>query len=187
MAERAMNRRTLVISGASALALFGLASKSGLAAPVIQSGGGIFGGGSIQAGGGPAEFSVFGSRFVVEGSDTPLFVGSLSYLDVVGKTTIESTTITAYGPVEGSEATTRQMSGIATLNGAGAHPFNAILTDGGPIGSGADVFDLALGADGATDVGNAVYEVQSGVQAGNLQLIDFTFADESGATPTAAG
>jgi hypothetical protein len=153
---------------------------------MVQSGGGIAGGGSVQAGGGPAEFSVFGSRFVTDANDT-IFVGSLSYLDVVAKTTIESTSVTAYGPVEGNEATMRQMSGICTVNGAGAHPFNAILTDGGPIGSGADVFDLAVGADGATEVGDAMYEVQSSVQAGNLQLVDFPFSAPGAGSPTPAG
>jgi len=168
------------------MAALGVASRSGLAAPVVQSGGGIAGGGSVQAEGGPAEFSVFGSRFVTDTGDT-LFVGALSYLDVVAKTTIESTAITAYGPVEGNEETMRQMSGICTVNGEGAHPFNVILTDGGPIGSGADVFDLAVGADGASVVGDATYEIQSAVQAGNLQLIEFPFTEEGGATPTPAG
>jgi hypothetical protein len=181
-----VNRRTLVVSGAAALAAFGLAARPGSAAMVVQSGGGIAGGGSIQADGGPAEFSVFGSRFAVEGSDELIFVGSLSYNDVVAKQIIESLSVSAYGPVEGSEATTRQMSGTCTINGEGVHPFNAILTDGGPIGSGADMFELAVGADGATEVGDAIYEVQSSVQSGNLQLIDFNFSS-SEASPTPAG
>jgi hypothetical protein len=186
MVEHALNRRTLVLSGAAAMAALNLSLRSGLAAPVIQSGGGIAGGGSVQADGGPAEFSVFGSRFVTETEET-VFVGALSYLDVVAKTTIESTAISAYGPVEGNEATMRQMSGTCTVNGKGAHPFNLILTDSGPIGSGADVFDLAVGADGATEVGDAIYEVQSAVQAGNLQLIEFPFTEAGVASPTPAG
>jgi hypothetical protein len=184
--DHGLNRRTLVLSGAAALAALGIEARSGAAAMVVQSGGGIAGGGSIQAEGGPGEFSVFGSRFITDTQET-IFVGSLSYLDVVAKTTIESTSISAYGPVEGSEATTRQMSGICTVNGGGAHPFNAILTDGGPIGSGADMFDLAVGADGATEVGDAEYAIQSAVQAGNLQLIDFVFTAGTEASPTAAG
>ncbi len=186
MADVSMNRRSLMFASAASMAAFGLMAKTGLAAPVVQSGGGVAGGGSVQADGGPAEFSVFGSRFITDTGDT-LFVGALSYLDVVAKTTIESTSITAYGPVEGNEATMRQMSGICTVNGEGAHPFNVILTDGGPIGSGADVFDLAVGADGATTVGDATYEIQSAVQAGNLQLIDFPFTEEGQASPTPAG
>src|SRR4051812_21066069 len=118
MVEHALNRRTLVLSGAAAMVAFGVAAHSGSAAPVVQSGGGIAGGGSVQSEGGPAEFSVFGSRFVTDTDDT-LFVGALSYLDVVAKTTIESIDILAYGPVEGSEATTRQMSGTCTKNGEG--------------------------------------------------------------------
>jgi hypothetical protein len=186
MVEYALNRRTLVLSGAAAMAAFGIAARAGSAAPVVQSGGGIAGGGSVQAEGGPAEFSVFGSRFVTDTQES-LFVGSLSYLDVVAKTTIESTAISAYGPVEGNESTMRQMSGTCTVNGEGAHPFNLILTDGGPIGSGADVFDLAVGPDGATEVGDAEYEIQSSVQAGNIQIIEFPFSPNSEASPTAAG
>ena len=116
-----------------------------------------------------------------------LFVGALSYSMSSPKRSSKSIFITAYGPVEGNEATMRQMSGICTVNGEGAHPFNVILTDGGPIGSGADVFDLAVGADGATTVGDATYEIQSAVQAGNLQLIDFPFTEEGQASPTPAG
>jgi hypothetical protein len=186
MPEIAMNRRTLVVSGAAALAMVGLAPRGGLAAMVVQSGGGIAGGGSLQADGGPAEFVVFGSRWAVEESDQPIFIGTLSYNDVVGKTIIESTEITAYGPVEGSEDTMRQMSGFATMNGEGKRPFNLVLTDGGPIGSGADMFELAVGADGATEVTEAEYEIQSAVQAGGLQLINFDFSG-SLASPTPAG
>lgn len=186
VSEQALNRRTLVVSGAAALGALGLASRAALAVPVVQSGGGIAGGGSLQADGGPAEFSVFGSRFVTDTGET-LFVGSLSYLDVVAKTTIESVSISAYGPVEGSEGTMRQMSGICTMNGEGKHPFNLVLTDGGPIGSGADAFDLAVGADGDTEVGDAIYGIQSGVQAGNLQIIEFPFTDDATGSPTPAG
>ncbi|HET9660306.1 MAG TPA: hypothetical protein VFP05_08240, partial [Thermomicrobiales bacterium] len=83
--------------------------------------------------------------------------------------------------------TTRQMSGTCTVNDAGVHPFNAILTDGGPIGSGADMFELAVGPDGATEVGDAEYEIQSSVQAGNIQLIEFPFSPDGEASPTPAG
>jgi hypothetical protein len=186
MSEIVTNRRTLVISGAAALAMVGLAPRGALAAPVVQSGGGIAGGGGLQADGGPAEFVVFGSRWDVEESDTPIFVGTLSYNDVVGKTIIESTEITAYGPVEGSEDTMRQMTGFATMNGAGKHPFNLVLTDGGPIGSGADMFQLGVGADGAGEVTEAIYEIQSIVQSGGLQIITFDFSG-SLASPTPAG
>jgi hypothetical protein len=187
MPEIVTNRRKVVISGAAALAMVGLAPRGGLAAPVVQSGGGIAGGGSVQSpDGGPAEFTVFGSRWDVEESDTPIFIGTLSYLDVLGNVTIESTEIVAYGPVEGSEDTMRQMSGFATMNGEGRHPFNLVLTDGGPIGSGTDTFQLAVGADGAAEVTQAEYETQSAVQSGGLQLIDFDFSG-SLASPTPAG
>ena len=90
MSEFTPNRRTLVLSGAAALAAFGLAARGDTAARVIQSGGGIAGGGSVQTDTeGPGEFSVFGSQFVAEDSDTPIFVGSLSYLDVLANMTVD--------------------------------------------------------------------------------------------------
>ena len=185
MSEFTTNRRTIVISGAAAMAAFSLAPRSGTAAPMIQSGGGISGGGSVTTDTeSPAEFSVFGSRFEVEGSDTPLFIGSLNYLDVTAQMTVESTSISAYGPVEGAEATTRQMTGMATVNGEGAYPFNVILTDGGAIGTGSDLFELGVGNDGETEVSEPSYLVQSTVQSGNLQLLTFDFGNlEVSATP----
>lgn len=183
-----MNRRTLVISGSAALAALGITARAGLAAPVIQSGGGIAGGGSVTTDTeGPGEFSIFGSQFAVEESDTPLFIGSLSYLDVTASMTVESTSITAYGPLEGAEATTRQMTGISTVNGEGAYPFMVTLVDGGPIGTGSDSFQLAVGNDGETEVTDPSYLVQSTVQSGNLQLITFDFGNlEVSGSPVSA-
>ena len=186
MTDGTWNRRTVMISGAAALAALGLHARGASAAPMVQSGGGIAGGGSVQANGGPAEFTVFGSRFVAEDGETLLFLGSLQYLDVTANQMIESVSISAYGPVEGSEDTTRQMSGIATINGEGAYPFDLVLVDGGGIGEGADMFDLALGADGASVVEQATYEIHSNVQSGGLQLIEFAF-EAAAATPTPAG
>jgi hypothetical protein len=108
----------------------------------------------------------------------------LSFNDILAKTKIESIEVTAYGPVEGSEGSTRQMSGTAAINGEGVHPFDLVLTDDGPIGAGADIFWLAVGADGASEVGEAIYEIQSVVQSGNLQLLTFDFGNgEPSATP----
>lgn len=184
MTERSIDRRTLVLSGAAAVALLGVASPRSARAAVVQSGGGIAGGGGLEADSGPAEFSVFGSQFIVEGQDTPLVFGSLSFIDVVANTKIESIEVTAYGSVEGSEGSTRQLSGTAAINGEGVHPFDLVLTDDGPIGAGADVFWLAVGADGASEVGEAIYEIQSVVQSGNLQLLTFDFGSgDSNATP----
>ena len=167
------------------MAVFGLAARGSLAAPVIQSGGGITGGGSVLTDSeSPAEFSVFGSQCIVDGSESPIFAGALSYLDVTGQMTVESISITAYGPLEGSEATTRQMSGIATVNGAGAYPFNLTLVDGGAIGTGADSFQLTVGNDGETEVKDPSYLIQSVVQSGNLQLLTFDFGSvDASATP----
>lgn len=121
---------------------------------------------------------------MIDGSNTPVFAGALSYLDVTGNMTIESTSISAYGPLEGAEATTRQMTGVATVNGAGAYPFNLTLVDGGAIGTGADSFQLAVGNDGETEVTEPSYLVQSDVQSGNLQLLSFDFGSvDASATP----
>lgn len=188
MSTISTNRRTLVLSGAAALAAVGLMPRNGVAARVIQSGGGIAGGGSVTTDSeGPGEFSVFGSQFSVEGSDTPIFFGSLSYLDVTASMTIESISITAYGPLEGAEATTRQMTGTCSVNNKGVHPFDVTLVDGGPIGTGSDSFQLAVGNDGEADVTDPFYLVQSTVQSGNLQLIDFVFEDDADASATPAG
>lgn len=187
MTDPSLNRRTLVRAGTLGFAMLGLASQSGSAASPNVIADAITGGGVMQAGGGPAEFSVFGASFLTPTSDTPRFAGSLNYIDVVAKTIVISVSISAFGPVEGSESTTRQMSGIATVDGAGAHPFDAILTDGGPIGSGLDQFQLRVGADGATSTRDPVYEVQSAVQAGNLQLLSISLGDNTEASPTPAG
>ncbi len=187
MTEPSVNRRTLVRAGTLGFAMLGLASQSAGAASSTITADAITGGGVMQAGGGPAEFSVFGASFLTATSDAPRFAGSLSFSDVVAKTIVVSVSISAFGPVEGSAATTRQMSGIATVDGAGAHPFDVILTDGGPIGSGLDRFELRVGADGASATRDPIYEVQSAVQAGNLQLLSISIGDESEASPTPAG
>lgn len=187
MSENSIDRRTLVRLGATSLALFGLAVPSTATAQDAASPGGIAGGGSMQAGGGPAEFSAFAVTIATGANDQPVLLGALSYLDVAAKTRIESTSISALAPVEGRESTTWQLSGMATVDGAGAHPFNAVLTDGGPIGSGLDQFELVVGQDGATDASDPVYEVQSTVQAGNIQRISVPPSSTGAATPTPAG
>jgi hypothetical protein len=46
------------------------------------------------------------------------------------------------------------------------------------------MFELGIGNDGETEVAEPSYLVQSSVQSGNLQLIDFDFASlEVSATP----
>ncbi len=187
MTGPSLNRRTLIRAGTLGFAILGVESRSGSAASPLLTADGMTGGGVLQAGGGPAEFSVFGASFLGETSAAPRFAGSLSYIDVVGKTIVESVSISAFGPVEGSESTTRQMSGIATVDGAGAHPFDVILTDGGPIGSGLDQLELRVGADGATNTADPIYQVQSAVQAGNLELLSITLGSDSDASPTPAG
>lgn len=187
MTGSTLNRRTLVGSGALALALAGLATSDATAAVSFETIDGIAGGGTMQAGGGPAEFSVFAARCASEENRDGIVIGALHYLDVVGKLDIESISITAFGPVEGSETTTRQLSGVATIGGAGTHPFDAVLTDGGPIGSGSDHFELRVGADGASTVGDPMYQVQSVVQAGNLQRIAFSASPNATGSPTPAG
>lgn len=187
MIEESMDRRTFARSSITTLALLGVGVHTATAASPLYSLDGIAGGGAMQAGEGPAEFSVFAARFVVENEEPAQLVGVLSYLDVAAKTTIESISVSLFSPLEGKESTTRQLSGIATINGLGTHPFETILTDSGPIGSGGDTFELRVGEDGAKTVENPVYTVQSAIQAGNLQLITISPDSTTAASPTPAG
>lgn len=186
MDRSSFDRRSFV-AGSAALALFGFVSHTNAVIQTATSMQGIAGGGTIETSNGPAEFSVIGLVLSSPADSTINIVGSLSFLDTVGKTAIESTSVTTLGPVEGSNFTTWQLSGTATLDGAGVHPFALRLTDDGPIGSGRDEFELTLGIDGESEVGDAIYTAKSNVQAGNLQAIVYSLDTAEPASPTPAG
>jgi len=148
----------------------------------VMSGGGIAGGGVVAVdGGGEANFSVFGSRFVVEDQDEPLIFGSLIWTDADG-TSLVSTEVTAYGPVAGAEETTRQMSGLLTMDGEGSHPFTLTLVDGGGPGEGSDALTLTVQPEGATPAASpvtndAAYSADAALTSGDLQLLTFDFEE----------
>lgn len=173
-----LSRRNALIGGAAVAAMIPAASKAQLA-PVIQSGGGIAGGGSIVLeNGGTASFSVFGSRFEVEGQNSPAFFGSFSLVDS-GDQEITSTDITNYAPVDGDD-TSRDMTGLATLNGDGPYAFSLRMTDSGFPG-GSDRLSLTLqpAETAATPSAavEAIYSLDGALETGDLQLITFEFAE----------
>lgn len=172
-----VSRRNALLGGAAVAAMIPLGAKAQLA-PVIQSGGGIAGGGSIAVqGGGTANFSIFGSRFEIEGQDQPAFFGSFNLVDSNDQQ-ISSIEITNYAPVEGEE-NAREMTGFATLNGAGRYPFSLKLVDAGTPESG-DTVHLAVQPEGpqATPATGAVtYGIDGTLETGDLQLLTFDFGE----------
>jgi hypothetical protein len=147
-------------------------------APVIQSGGGIAGGGSIAVqGGGTANLSIFGSRFEIEGQEDAMFFGSLNLVDSAG-VQISGTEITNYAPVEGDE-NSREMTGFAALNGQGRYPFSLKLTDAGLPGSG-DTVQLTVLPEGSAatpSAAEASYALDGTLETGDLQLLTFDFGE----------
>jgi hypothetical protein len=172
-----VSRRSAMLGGAAAVAMIPIGARAQLA-PVIQSGGGIAGGGSIAVqGGGTANFSVFGSRFEVEGQDQAVFFGSLNLVDSDG-TQISSTEITKYAPVEGDE-NSREMTGFAALNDEGRYLFSLKLTDAGSPG-GDDSVQLSLLPDGTVatpSAAEAAYAIDGTLETGDLQLLTFDFGE----------
>jgi hypothetical protein len=166
-----ISRRIALAGGAGALAAVSLA-RSSSAAPVVQSGGGISGGGSIATEGGEAQFSAFGSRFAIADADAPLIVAAFRFFDQAANTLVNSLEVSDYGPVAGSEETTRQMTGTATVNGGGVHPFMLVLVDGGGPGEEKDSIDLKVGEDGAESADQPLYQAAGTLETGDLQLVD---------------
>src|SRR3954454_5802604 len=103
-------RRGALVAGAAGTAALSLFPRDMAAqrAPVIQSGGGIAGGGAVSlSDGGNASFSVFGSRFDVVDQENPTIFGGLFISDSTGKQ-LASVEVTDYAPVEG-ETNARKM------------------------------------------------------------------------------
>lgn len=180
--EQGINRRKALIGGGAAALAASLGARGVAAAQKgIQSGGGIAGGGVIEiADGGTATFSVFGSRFQVDGQAEPVFFGSLSWSDSNG-TTLTSTAISAYGPVEGEDAA-REMSGTLAMNGEDGYAFTIKLVDGGAPGEGKDTVTLTVapageGAAATPMAADAAYGADATLTSGDLQLLIFEFAE----------
>jgi hypothetical protein len=181
--ENRVSRRNALLGGGTAVALAASLAMRGVAAAQqkgIQSGGGIAGGGVIEVSdGAEATFSVFGSRFVVDGEPDPIFFGNLTWVDSRA-VTLASTEISAYGPVEGEE-NAREMTGFLTMNGEGNHPFTLKMVDGGGPGEGKDTMTLTVQASGeaaATPATGAVaYTADATLTNGDLQLLSFEFPE----------
>lgn len=182
-----MRKTSTTVSRRGALAA-GVAGAAALAAlphgahaqhpPVIQSGGGIAGGGAISLVSGElAVFSVFGSRFETEDADTPVILGNL-LVTSSGNLQLASVEVTHYAPVEGEE-NARQMTGFASVDGEGRLPFTLKLIDGGTPGAGKDHVQLSVESDAsdATPAGDAsAWNIDAVLENGDLQLIDFNFS-----------
>jgi hypothetical protein len=164
------------VAGAAALSAFpkGMSAQR---APVIQSGGGIAGGGAVTlSDGGTASFSVFGSRFEVVDQDEPTIFGGLFITDSTGNQ-LASVQVSNYEPVEGEE-NARQMTGTANIDGKGSFPFTLKLIDGGAPGEGKDQFQLVVepSSDATPSPDDAFMNIDSVIEPGDLQLIVFEFS-----------
>ena len=184
------SRRRVVGAWAGALAALGLVGVAA-AQRSVSSGGGIAGGGSVATAEGEAHFSLFGSRFMLEGQDDPVVFGSLRWVDPHWQglgLTLESTEISAYGPIPNPE-NARELRGLATANGVGSHPFVLRMEVAGPPGSGEDMVSLAIIDASGTPVAlpaagtpaidtqgvDLTYAVSGPLTSGDLELLTFEF------------
>lgn len=175
-----ISRRHALVAGAAAAVAVPFLNLEASAAPVVQGGGGIAGGGSVATqGGAVANFSVFGSRFERDDS-TIQFFGSLILTDDTGLKLVASE-ISDYGTIEG-EDDARQLQGFATINDEGRYPFSLKLVAAGFPGSGADSILLEVHADteevGATPrASDLVYSIGAALDTGDLMILTFDFGD----------
>jgi hypothetical protein len=179
-------RNAIAFGGVAALAALSAPDRAA-AVPSIQSGGGLAGGGSVAVqGGGEANFSVFGSRFVVDGQTEPLIFGSLIWADSNG-VELSSVKVVDYGPA-GGDPNARRLEGFATLNGEGNHPFTLMLFPEAGPGKGADRVQLKVlaalpspatpeGAASPNAAAEPVYSSDDALKSGDLQLLTFDFPD----------
>jgi hypothetical protein len=178
--EQGISRRhALIGGGAAALAASFAAHGVAVAQKGVQSGGGIAGGGTIDAqDGGEANFSVFGSQFLVDGVAEPILFGSLRWRDANGVTLI-STAITAYGPVEGDEQA-REMSGVLAMDGEDGYPFTIRMVAGVNLGeSSVSLTVLPAGASATATpiISMPVYTADGPLTSGDIQLLTFEFPE----------
>ncbi len=173
-------RNALALWGAAAFAALSISQRAG-ASSSIRTGGGLAGGGSVEVQGGVANFSVFGSRFVVADQPKPLIFGSLRWVDSNG-VDLRSTKIVNYGP-SGGDPNARILEGFATMNGQGEHPFSLMLFDEAGPEKGADHIQLmvlpSLPATATPEApmatGEPIYSSDGALKSGDLQLLTFDF------------
>ncbi len=164
-----INRRTALVGGAGAVAVTALGFKSAIAAPTIQSGGGVAGGGSVALGEDSAQFSLFASRFTVVDQGDPLIFGRFQWMDSSGFG-FESSAIASYGPIDGDGENARALEGTVTLASGEEHPFTLRVVDSSVPGGAGDDLELAVGPAEAL-----VYEVKATLTTGDIQLLTFEF------------
>ena len=168
-----INRRGAMALGAGALAALAQLPRGGApaaAAPAIQSGGGIAGGGTVALPDGvTAQFSLFASRFVVDGEDEPIITGRVQWVQDDGHS-LESTTITDYGPAPEIDADARMISGVGTGGDGAEVPFRFMVIDREGPGTGQDVIQIILG-----DLQNPAFKHDGTVATGDIQLLTFEF------------
>lgn len=171
--SRNMNRRTAVTAGAGVLAgmaLLGRGATPALAAPAIQSGGGVAGGGTVALeDGGMASFSLFASRFAVEGQEEPLISGRLQWVQDDGHS-LESSEITNYGPLPDVDANARVIEGIGKGGDGADVPFRFVVIDLDGPGTGKDVIQVILG-----EPANPAFKLDGTLATGDIQLLTFEF------------
>ncbi len=168
-----VSRRLAVLGGSAALAGVGLIAggvKTASANHSIQSGAGLGGGGSIELESGAiAQFSVFGSRFTIEGHDEPSIFG-LVHLKDDAEFTFTSTSIESYGPIEGDEDNARGLSGTGKLADGSELPFaiRAVPSDTDEP----DTIEITIGRED-----EPVYTVNGPLASGDLTLLSFDFSE----------
>ena len=180
--ERAsVNRRRIVAAGGAA-ALLGLAgNRKQASADSVRTGGGIAGGGWLDFGPSEAQFSVFGSTFVVEESDEPVIFGSFNWADAAGFT-LTSSQVVSYGPDRADEQA-RVMTGFVTHSETEkTHAFRLRLTDGGGPGEELDMIELLVGGEVEAsaevpeiEIASAMVDAKGKITVGDLQLLTFEF------------
>lgn len=140
-------RAAITALGAASLASLTL-SRSNVAFAAISSAAGVVAGGSLEGPNGPIQFSAFGSRLQLDDVAEPVLHGALAWHDPVGMDgaplTIALVAVDSYGP--GDVETARVMTGTASVNGEGEHPFALRLVDSGEIGAAVDTIRLVVGS-----------------------------------------
>jgi hypothetical protein len=171
-------RREVIAFGAGGLAAAALAAlrnpSSARAFMAVQGAGGITGGGEVTTGAGAGEFILFGSRFEMSELDEPLFFGVFELKNENGPL-LQSTSITAYGPVKGSEETTREMSGLLTVDGEGSYPFTLVAVDQAGIEKKDDHLTLTVDLTGSELEAGSLDLEEAKVTRGDVQLLTFKF------------
>jgi hypothetical protein len=186
MKMKPVTRRTVLGSSAAALAALNLPRFAGAAQRVVQGGGGVAGGGSVQlADGTDASFSLFATRLTEEGGTNPLVLGSVQMF--TGGKQYTSTHVSNYGPDEGNPDG-RHIEGFMTIEGTGNHPFVVNLPDVAMNNFGVDTVGIRIfasvdmgtpqaGTPEATPVlvGDPIFIFEGPLTTGDVQLLDLKF------------